>query len=580
LFRIRRVYDRVRAVNQDAIAQVQAIMRTQFPGAPEDDVVNLPQRLEDPIKHRFRYILLVGEDLAGRVQGFALVAHASDLRFCFLDYISAVNGLTGRGIGGALYQHVREEALALDAVGVFMECLPDDEALCPDREELKVNRARLRFYERFGARPVMGTAYETPFDPEDVCAPYLVIDALGRKKALAREAVRAVVRAILERKYGRRCPAGYVEMVVGSFRDDPVRLRGPRYARTKSEDELMVSGAKLGAIALVVNDRHQIHHVRERGYVEAPIRVETILKGLEPLGLFEQMAPRLFSENLIRAVHDGRFVSYLKRMCALLEPGKSLYPYVFPIRNASRPPREMPVRAGYYCIDTFTPLNANAFRAARRAVDCAVSAAQTLMGGFRLAYALVRPPGHHAERRAFGGFCYFNSAAVAANYLSGFGRVAVVDVDYHHGNGTQDIFYERDDVLTASIHGHPSFAYPYFSGFKNEIGLGAGQGFNLNLPLGERLDGPTHARALERVLRQVRRFDPQFLVIALGFDTARGDATGTWSLRAKDFEVNGRLIGAMKLPTLIVQEGGYRIRSLAANARHFFRGLAAGAYGA
>ncbi len=580
MFRIRRVYDQVRLVNRDAIAQVQAIMRAQFSGAPEDDVEGLPQRLQDPLKHRLRYILLVGEDLAGRVQGFALVAHAPDLHFCFLDYISAVNGLTGRGIGGALYQHVREEALALDAVGVFMECLPDEAALCPDREELKNNRARLRFYERFGARPVINTAYETPFKPNDVCAPYLVIDGLGRKKALARDTVRAVVRAILERKYGRRCPAGYVEMVVNSFRDDPVRLRGPRYARNQVEEGLTVSGAKLGAIALVVNDRHEIHHVRERGYVEAPIRVETILKGLEPLGLFEQMGPRLFSERLIRAVHDGRFVSYLKRMCALVEPGKSIYPYVFPIRNASRPPREMPVRAGYYCIDTFTPLNANAFRSARRAVDCALTAAQTLMGGFRLAYALVRPPGHHAERRAFGGFCYFNSAAVAANYLSGFGRVAVLDVDYHHGNGTQDIFYERDDVLTASIHGHPSVAYPYFSGFKNEIGLGAGQGFNLNLPLGERLDGPTHARALERVLRRVRRFDPQFLVIALGYDTARGDTTGTWSLRARDFEVNGRLIGAMKLPTLIVQEGGYRIRSLATNARHFFRGLAIGAYGA
>ena len=153
-------------------------------------------------------------------------------------------------------------------------------------------------------------------------------------------------------------------------------------------------------------------------------------------------------------------------------PKKSIYPYVFPTRNPARPPNDETVLAGYYCIDTFTPLNQNAYLAARSAVDCALTAAEKVLEGTDLAYALVRPPGHHAETRTFGGFCYFNNGAIAANLLSRYGRVAILDIDYHHGNGQQEIFYNRADVLTVSIHGHPSFAYPYFSGFRDETGIG------------------------------------------------------------------------------------------------------------
>jgi acetoin utilization deacetylase AcuC-like enzyme len=151
-------------------------------------------------------------------------------------------------------------------------------------------------------------------------------------------------------------------------------------------------------------------------------------------------------------------------MSLSLEEGLSVYPYVFPIRNAARPPEVLAVRAGYYCIDTFTPLNRNAYLAACRGIDCTLTAAHSLLEGFHLAYALVRPPGHHAERRSFGGFCYFNNAAAAAQYLSRFGRIAILDIDYHHGNGQQQIFYGRSDVLTVSIHGHPRFAYPISAG--------------------------------------------------------------------------------------------------------------------
>jgi acetoin utilization deacetylase AcuC-like enzyme len=213
-------------------------------------------------------------------------------------------------------------------------------------------------------------------------------------------------------------------------------------------------------------------------------------------------------------------------------------------------------------------------------VDCALTCARALIRGRRLAYALVRPPGHHAERRFFGGFCYLNSAAVAADYLSAYGRVAMLDLDYHHGNGQQDIFYRRDDVLTVSIHGDPRFAYPYFSGFADEVGEEQGRGFNLNFPLEEKVDGPRYTRVLAQALGAVDTFAPSFLVICLGFDTARADPTGSWSLSAADFERNGRAVGALGLPTLVVQEGGYKTRTLGVNARHFFRGLWDGAVAA
>jgi acetoin utilization deacetylase AcuC-like enzyme len=578
LFRIRRVYDTILARDRGVVEQVQSMLAERFPDLDRREIEDLPDKLRRPVEHGFRAVLYVAENQRRTVKAFALVFHEPDIGFAWLDFLASASGSGGRGVGGTLYERVRADAREIGAWAVLFECLPDDPALCPDPGHRRQNAARLRFYEGFGARPVVGTAYETPVKPGDVEPPYLVVDDLGRGRAPTRTAVRAAVRAVLDRKYGHLCPPEYVARVVASFTDDPVRLRPFKYL-TPSADAVAESDHRSEPpppdrrIALVVNDRHLIHHVRERGYVESPVRIDAIRRQLESTGLFEEVAPRPFPDRHLLAVHDRGYVGYLERVCERVGEGRAVYPYVFPIRNAARPPRELEVRAGYYCIDTFTPLDGNAFRAARRAVDCALTAATAVLEGQRLAYALVRPPGHHAERRAFGGFCYFNNAAIAANELARHGRVAILDLDYHHGNGQQDIFWERDDVLTISIHGHPNFAYPYFSGFADETGSGRGRGANRNYPLDEHVDGRRYREVLERALRRVEKHRTEILVVALGLDTSRKDPTGSWDLGTTDFVANGRLVGSLRLPTLVVQEGGYRIRNLGVNARSFFTGL-------
>ncbi|MBA3030115.1 MAG: histone deacetylase family protein [Desulfobacteraceae bacterium] len=574
MFRIRRIYDSILPINKKVISQVQAIIASRFPLMHPEEIDTLPDKLTNPMKHGFRAILFVAEGQSGNVKGLALLFHEPTLKFCFLDIISSAKQIVGRGIGGAIYDRTRREAANLNSIGIFFECLPDDPELCPFPDVLKENAARLKFYERFGARPITGTLYETPVSKNDSCPPYLVFDDLGKKLALSRSHARKIVRTILEQKYKDLCPPEYVTKVVNSIRDNPVQLRKFRYL--KNEVKADPNNGTIPEdlkISLVINDKHEIHHVRDRGYVESPVRIKTILKEILPTSYFTIMPVRHFSKRYIKAVHDSQYVEYFKKVCSVIKPEESVYPYVFPIRNTARPPRELPIRAGYYCIDTFTPLNNNAYLAAKRAVDCALTAADHILEGRRMAYALVRPPGHHAERKSFGGFCYFSSTAIAANYLSAYGKIAILDVDYHHGNGQQDIFYKRSDVLTVSIHGHPNFAYPYFSGFKDEIGEEDGKGFNINFPLPEHVDGNQYHEILKKALDRIRRFEPNFLVIALGLDTAKGDPTGSWMLRSKDFHVNGQMIGNLGFPTLVVQEGGYNHRNLGRNARHFFNGL-------
>lgn len=573
MFRIRRVNSSFSVIDKDAIDQVVSLLKGQFSLADPKKFNEIPEVLNNPFKYRFQLILLVADDTHGNVKGVAVLYHASDLKFCYLDYIATHKEMSSRGIGGALYQRVREEAINLQSNGVFFECLPDDPELCPDPIILKQNEARLKFYEKFGAIPIVGTKYETPVKETDTCPPYLVYDGLGKENPLERKVAKRIVRALLERKYEHYCSPEYVKLVVNSFRDDPVKTRPHKYLKKKSLKTPVFRPKSREKVVIVVNREHSVHHVRARGYVEAPVRISRIQNELNKLPYFTEQKIENFPDKYILETHSKELVSYLKTVCQKLEPNKALYPYVFPVRNASLPPKDRSVAAGYYCIDTFTPLTSNSYKAARGAVDCTLTAANYLIENKTMAYSLVRPPGHHAERKVFGGFCYFNSAAIAANMFSKYGKVAMLDIDFHHGNGQQDIFYHRNDVLTVSIHGHPSFAYPYFSGFVNEKGEGDGRGFNVNFPLPEFTDPARYSRTLARALKLISQFRPAYLVVLLGLDTAKGDPTGTWTLQSGDFRENGRMIGKLSIPTLVVQEGGYNTRNMGVNAAAFFQGL-------
>ena len=579
MFRIRKLYDHNTPKNRWALDQALGILRSHFTALKPEKLQQIVVRMDNPTKFRLQTIIFVSEDDRGDASGFAILLIAEDLKFALLDFIATRKGVLSGGIGSAIYERIREEAEERGCIGLFFECLPDDPAACRAPKLLKENAARLKFYEKFGARPIAGTKYETPVKEGDLCPPYLVFDDLGHGRPLGRDEARGIVRAILQRLYGSYCPAEYIQAVVNSFVDDPVRLRPPRYSRKAPARVETALHLKQRRVMVVVSEGHQIHHIRERGYVESPVRIDSILAEIDKTDSFVRVPMDHFPEKFIRAVHSGNLVNFMKKVSREIEPETSLYPYVFPVRKADRPPKEFWVTAGYYCIDTFTPLSRFTFTAAQRAVDCALTAADLLLGGEAVAYALVRPPGHHAESRVFGGFCYFNSAAIAAQYLSRFGRVAMLDLDYHHGNGQQEIFYRRRDVLTVSLHGDPSFAYPYFSGFRSERGEGEGLGYNINLPLPEKLNGAEYRKTLKKALQRIADFRPQFLVIPFGADTAKGDPTGTWSLKATDFLANGSLIGASRIPKLVVQEGGYRTRQLGANVLAFFQGLLQGRNG-
>ncbi|HSN24392.1 MAG TPA: hypothetical protein VLS45_09570, partial [Methylomicrobium sp.] len=207
MLRIRRIYDEVLPGNRNALDQVKVIMRSRFSAISEEEIDQLGRHLHDPFLERFRAILFVAENVRQRVQGFAFVLHEPKIRFCYLDWIASKAGKSSGGIGGALYDRVRKEAADLGVKGLFFECLPDEASLCQNDALLAENRKRLRFYEHYGARPIVGTAYEKPYKPDQACMPHLMFDGLNRTQRPERDFVRAVVRAILERKYAGYVPA-------------------------------------------------------------------------------------------------------------------------------------------------------------------------------------------------------------------------------------------------------------------------------------------------------------------------------------------------------------------------------------
>lgn len=488
------------------------------------------------------FYLFVAEK-KGDVTGVAIVSYFRDENFYYVDYIASKRSSSSRGIGAALYSRIKEQSVLTESQGIFLECETTEREFCASDEEQNQNKNRLNFYRKFGAQKLENSSYENV--RLDKSSLYLLFDN-NKVSKISMVALKSIVKAILKSHTEKKCSKEYIKAVVDSLADSHFQMiakAGPKKIKTVSEKMKTVPLDQ--KIPLTLNTLHVIHHVKEKGYVESPIRIDSILKEIDKLDYFDHIPTKSYPDSLVLEVHDSQYYKFLKQICHKLG-NKTYYPDVFPLRNKARMPKGLEDRSGYYCMDTFTPLNLNAFLASRAAVNCALTAASKLIEGENIAYALVRPPGHHAEKKFFGGFCYLNSTAIAANFLSKEGRVAILDLDFHHGNGQQNIFYKRDDVLTISIHGHPEHAYPHFTGFAEEKGAGKGLGFNINHPLRLTIGGDEYRKALNLAILEIEKFNPAYCVIALGLDTAKGDPTGTWKLLTKDFKENGIMIGSLK----------------------------------
>jgi acetoin utilization deacetylase AcuC-like enzyme len=314
--------------------------------------------------------------------------------------------------------------------------------------------------------------------------------------------------------------------------------------------------------------------------VEVPARVERVKAEIERRGLGPVLAPADFGRAPIGRVHDAGMVAFLSEASALWrkrygEDAPPAIPSAWPMRGMKRRfDGDVESRLGSYAFDTATPIVKGTWSATLAAANCALSAAQAVKDGARAAFALARPPGHHASADVFGGYCYLNNVAIAAQWLADAGlRPAVLDVDYHHGNGTQSIFYGRGDVLFVSIHGDPSFAFPHFLGFADEHGAGAGEGANLNLPLPMYSAWDAYAGAMDAAAENIRAFGADVLLISLGLDSFEADPISKFKLRADDYLRMGEKIATLKLPTVFNFEGGYNLDALAAITANVLEGF-------
>jgi len=319
---------------------------------------------------------------------------------------------------------------------------------------------------------------------------------------------------------------------------------------------------------------------------EKPERAQLLLDGLQPAGTdFEIMAPNRLSdeviESAIAAVHVPRYLAFLKSAHARWKelPGSAdlVTPNMHPRNRSDHYPASVVGQAGYHLQDTACPIGADTWTAAYASAASAVHAAQLVLDGRDAAYALCRPPGHHAYADMAGGFCYLNNSAIAAQYLRRKAkRVAIIDIDVHHGNGTQAIFYDRADVFTASVHADPSSYYPFFYGYADETGTGEGLGHNINVPLALGSDDAAYHAAIRRIIDETHKRNAETVVVALGLDAFEGDPLAGLKVTTRGFEEAGRLLGAMQLPTVLVQEGGYPAPELGLNLRAVLDGFAAG----
>ena len=308
---------------------------------------------------------------------------------------------------------------------------------------------------------------------------------------------------------------------------------------------------------------------------EVPARADLVVAEFRRRALGSVLDPAPFDDDALLRIHAPRYLRFLQTAWQdwlALDPqnaSRDVLPSVWPgvDGRSDREPDNFSARLGLYCFDAGTPLTAGTWLAARSGADCALSAAASVVAGERAAFARTRPPGHHAGAGYFGGYCFINNAALAAQHLrdQGLDRVAVLDVDYHHGNGTQSIFYARADVFFASIHGDPRTEYPFYLGHADERGAGAGLGANLNLPLARGADYATWSQALEDALSAIAAHGAQALVLSLGVDTFAQDPISGFALTSEDYLRMGERIARAGLPTVIVFEGGYAVDAVGVN---------------
>ena len=308
-------------------------------------------------------------------------------------------------------------------------------------------------------------------------------------------------------------------------------------------------------------------------YAEKPARAEAVAAAVGPL------EPAVdHGEAPLRAVHDPAYVDFLKTAHADWraagregDAGGYAWPVV---RRRPLALDRIDARLGAYSFDASSPIAAGTWEGAYWSAQTALTALDALLAGGQAAFALCRPPGHHAGRDYLGGYCHLNNAAIAAEAATRAGRrVAILDVDYHHGNGTQDIFWARGDVLFASLHADPRTDYPYYWGHADETGEGAGEGATLNLPLPRGADLAAYLPALDRALAAIAAFGADLLVISYGADTYAGDPISFFRIETADYAVMARRIAALDLPSLVVMEGGYAVDALGANTAGFLSGL-------
>ncbi len=311
---------------------------------------------------------------------------------------------------------------------------------------------------------------------------------------------------------------------------------------------------------------------------EVPERVERLLAGAKAAGCAIER-PESHGLGPMAAIHTPEYIEFLKhiheRWQRIDGASAEVIPNIHPIARGGSYPASAVGQAGYHMADTSCPISAHTFESSCWSAWTAASSADAVLAGASSVYALCRPPGHHAFSDVAGGFCFFNNSGVAAQRLRrNAERVAILDVDLHHGNGTQGVFYRRGDVLTVSIHADPVRFYPFFWGYADERGEGPGLGANLNLPLERKSGDDVFLRTLSVAIRRIEAFAPDALVVALGLDAFEGDPFGGLSVTTPGFARIGEAIAGLRLPTVIVQEGGYLCDALSDNLTSFLTGFA------